>query len=79
VILIPLIVVPCSIIGFGAVFFLDWAGLLPQADGGGTAAARPRNVPLRNRRLGLAAIVIMGAWVLAWIVLLLVGLSVVWV
>lgn len=76
--LIPLIVVPCTIIGFGLVMLLDRAGAFSQVDGGGGAQGRARD-PRSGRRLQLLALVVMGAWVLAWIVLLIVGLGVVWV
>ncbi len=77
--LIPLIVVPCTIIGFAIVMLLDRAGVFPQLDGGGGGGgghARTRN-PQIGRNLSLLALVVMGAWVLAWIVLLIVGLGVV--
>ena len=76
--LIPLIVIPCSIIGFGIVMLLDRAGMFAQLDGGGGAQGRARN-PRSGRHLHLAALVVMGGWVLAWIVLLVIGLGVVWV
>ena len=75
--LIPLIVIPCSIVGFGIVMLLDRAGMFAQLDGGG-AQSRATN-PRTGRNLHLAALVLMGGWVLAWIVLLVVGLGVVWV
>jgi hypothetical protein len=77
--LIPLIVVPCTIIGFGIVMLLDRAGAFSQVDGGdGGGGVRARD-PRTGRNLRLLALVGMGAWVLAWIVLLIVGLGVVWV
>ena len=76
--LIPLIVIPCSIVGFGIVMFLDRAGMFAQLDGGGGAQSRATN-PQTGRNLHLAGLVLMGGWVLAWIVLLVVGLGVVWV
>jgi hypothetical protein len=78
--LIPLIVVPCSIVGFGIVMLLDRAGAFSQVGGDvdGAGGVRVRD-PRSGRRLYLLALVVMGGWVLAWIVLLGIGLGVVWV
>jgi len=70
--LVLLIVVPAVVIGGGVVLYLDHTGVLPRWDGG-SGSGFLESVP----RPGLwAAVTLMGAWILAWLVLLVVGLRV---
>jgi hypothetical protein len=78
--LIVLIVVPCIVLGVAVVTLVDRAGLLPRMpDGGGGWWASSGSGGLADGvpRSGLvAAIVVMGLWILAWLVALVIGLSI---
>jgi len=79
VILVALIVVPCAVVGIGAVTLFDRAGVFSAlaAGGGPTRGVRPAGPAYRLPRVVmLGLLVVMGGWVLAWIVLLLVGLGI---
>lgn len=79
--LIVLIVVPCVVVGVALVALLDRGGLLPHlSDGGG----RPSRAWGSGSSVGdtippaalLGAMVVMGLWIIAWIVALVIGLGI---
>lgn len=74
--LLVLIVVPCTLIAAATVAALDRAGILPRLEAGPT---RSPSLPAlsTSRAAMLCAIVIMVTWVLAWLVALVVGLSII--
>jgi len=72
--LVLFVVLPCLIIGAGAVIALDRMGVLSGPGMGGSADG---SLLERVPRAGLvAAIAVMAAWILGWLVLLVIGLSV---
>jgi hypothetical protein len=73
--LVVLILMPSMVIAVAVVLFLDRIGVLPRLDGGPAVASGPwfERVP---RAALFAGMGVMAAWILAWLVLLVVGLSV---
>ncbi len=78
--LIVLIVVPAIVLAVAVVFLLDRAGVLPRLDGGptmswgsGSGAGFFESIP-KGALWGAGALMIL--WILAWLVFLVVGLSV---
>jgi hypothetical protein len=69
------IVLPCTLVGTSAVMLLDRAGLLPRLDRPGSASTKPATSIFRPVSLG--AIVILATWILAWLVVLAVGLNII--
>jgi hypothetical protein len=73
--LVVLIVVPAVVVAVAVVAVLDRLGVLPRLDTGSTASYGSffERVP----RAGLYAVAgLMAAWILAWIVFFVIGLSV---
>jgi hypothetical protein len=73
-----LIVVPCTIVGTVTVLLAQRVGWLPQLEESGPQPYTPsprRRGP--SRPLAVGAIVLMCAWILLWIGILVVGLSVI--
>ena len=76
--LLLLIVIPCTIVGAAIVLLMDRAGVLPRlGEGGGTRPVASSSPSFLARPVSLAAIVLLAAWILAWLVLLVVGLDIV--
>jgi hypothetical protein len=77
--LLLLIVIPCTIVGAAVVLLLDRVGVLPRLgeDGGSRPVPLSSSAPFLARPASLAVIVLMAAWILAWLVLLGVGLDIV--
>jgi len=74
-ILILLIVVACVLFAVAAVTLLDRVGVLPRMGGGGGGSGSwDLNDGLPRPAL-IAALMVMAAWVLAWIVLLIIGFA----
>jgi len=74
-ILVPLIVVPCAIVGIALVTLLDRGGALARTDAGRSRA--PSGLTERvPRRALICMLVLMGVWVLAWLFLLVAGLGI---
>ncbi len=76
--LVLVIVLPCLVIGAAAVVVLDRMGVLSQwesgpAMSGSASGSFLERVPRAGLAVGMA---VMALWILAWLVLLLVGLSV---
>jgi hypothetical protein len=69
------IVVPSVVVAMALVLLLDWVGVLPRLDGGPTAASGSwfERIP---RGALFAAAGVMVAWILAWIVLLVIGMNI---
>jgi len=77
--LILLVVLPALVLGAAAVVVLDRTGVLPRWEAPGGGMSRPGDGTFLERvpRAALAgAMAVMVAWVLAWLVLLVVGLHV---
>jgi len=77
--LVLIILLPCLILGGAVVVFLDRRGVLSGWDSS-SAGRAPRTATFSERvpRAGLvAAMACMAAWILAWMVLLIVGLNVI--
>lgn len=69
-ILIPLILVPCILFAITLVAILDRVGVLSRLDG-----AQRSSLLERVPRPALAgAMILTGSWLLAWLVVLIVGL-----
>jgi hypothetical protein len=76
--LLLLIVVPCTLVGVVVVAVLDRGGLLPRFDRPGPTSSRPvRSGNSIARPLSLGAILVLGTWILAWLVVLVVGLNII--
>ncbi len=77
--LVVLIVIPAIIIAVAVVFVLDRAGVLPRLDGGPSYSSRSggsglvESIP-KGALWGAGALMIL--WILAWLVFLVVGLTV---
>ena len=76
--LVLMIVLPCLVIGAAAVVVLDRMGVLSGWESGSAAAGSGggsflERVPRAGLYLGMAA---MALWILAWLVVLVVGISV---
>ena len=75
--LVLMIVLPCLVIGAAAVVVLDRMGVLSGWESGSAAGAGGgsflERVPRAGLLLGMAA---MALWILAWLVVLVVGISV---
>ncbi len=74
--LIVLIVVPALILAVAVVFVLDRTGVLPRLDGGPSYSSGGgffESVP-KGALLGAGALMLL--WIVAWLVFLVVGLSV---
>lgn len=72
-ILILLIVAPCILLAITLVAILDRVGVLSHLDEGNMG---PSGLLERVPRPALAgAMILMGAWMLAWVVVLIVGLG----
>lgn len=77
--LVLLIVVPCVIIGVGVVALFDRTGVFSGIGGGEGAAGGGRPAELAEgipRVVLIGGLVVMGGWVLAWVVFLIVGLGI---
>ena len=76
--LVLLIVVPSIILAVGGVTLLDRTGAFSVLGGGGvTAGGRPTELAERIPRVALiGGLVVMGGWVLAWGIFLIVGLGI---
>jgi len=70
-----LIVVPAVFVAIALVLVLDWVGVLPRLDGGPSGASGSwfERIP---RGALFAGAGVMVAWILAWIVLFVVGMNV---
>ena len=75
--LVVLIVIPAVIVAGAVVFVLDRTGVLPRLDGGPSASSSSGSGFLANvPQAGLlAAGGLMIVWILAWLIFLIVGLS----
>lgn len=74
--LLLLIVIPCTLAGIAAVTLLDRAGVLPRLDQPpGPWSSKPASSLTRPLALGM--IVLLGTWILAWFVVLFVGLNII--
>lgn len=73
--LLLFIVVPCTLVGIGVVSMLERGGLLSGLDRPGPASTRPAHSMARPVSLG--TIVILATWILAWLVVLGVGLNII--
>jgi hypothetical protein len=73
--LLLLIVVPCILVGTSGVMLLDRAGILPRLDRPGPVSTKP--APSIFRPVSLGAIVVLATWILAWLVVLAVGLNII--
>jgi hypothetical protein len=72
--LVLLIVVPAVIVAVAVVAVLDWAGVLPRLDTGTDSA--PGSFFERLPRAALyAAAGVMAAWIVAWVVFFVIGIS----
>ena len=74
--LIVLIVVPAVILAVAVVFVLDRTGVLPRLDGGSSLSSGGgffESIP-KGALFGAGALMVV--WILAWLVFLVVGLSV---
>jgi hypothetical protein len=70
-----LIVIPCVVVGGAVGLGLDRAGVLPHLERPGQVSSRPvRSV---GRPFAVATIVILATWILMWIIVLIVGLSII--
>jgi hypothetical protein len=76
--LIVVIVVPCIVLGVAVVTLVDRAGLLPHMDDstGGWWSSSSHLSDAMPRAGLIAAIAVMGLWILAWVVALVIGLSI---
>ena len=77
--LLLLIVIPSTIVGAAIVLLLDRSGVLPRfGEGDGSRpVASSSPPPFLARPVSLAAIVLLATWILAWLVLLAVGLDII--
>jgi len=73
--LVLFIIVPAVIVAMGVVAVLDWAGVLPRLDGGSGAASGSLFERIPRSAL-FAGAGVMVAWILAWIVLFVVGMNI---
>ena len=74
--LVALIVIPAIIVAVAVVVLLDRTGVLPRMDGGpsyGSSSGFLESLPTAGL---ITAGVVMAMWILAWLVFLVVGLSV---
>jgi len=73
--LVVLILMPSVVLAVAVVLLLDKMGVLPRLDDGPTVASGPmfERVPRAALFVGMGAMV---AWILAWLVLLVIGMSV---
>ena len=73
--LVVLIVLPSVVLAVAVVLLLDRVGVLPRLDNGPTVASGPmfERIPRAALFVGMAA---MAAWILTWLVLLVIGMSV---
>ncbi|MDQ6613667.1 MAG: hypothetical protein M3083_02615 [Actinomycetota bacterium] len=70
------IVIPCAVIGIGVAALLDRSGLLPSSDRSGRSSTRAvSSLSSIVRPFSLGAVVILATWILAWLVVLAVGLN----
>jgi hypothetical protein len=75
--LIVLIVIPALIVAVAVVTVLDRVGVLPHLDGGPSARSGDSGFLANVPKAGLlAAGAAMVLWILAWLIFLVVGLSV---
>ncbi len=77
--LVVLIILPAIIVAVGVVLLLDRVGVLPRLDGGGSYSTRSsgggffESIP-KGALWGAGGLMIL--WILAWLVFLVIGLSV---
>lgn len=76
--LVLLVVLPCLVLGAAAVVLLDRMGVLPRwessaSSGRSSGGSLLESVP---RAALVAAMGLMAAWILAWLVFLVIGLNV---
>jgi Zn-dependent protease with chaperone function len=69
--LLLLIIVPCTFVAVAAVLMADRLGWLPRLD----KPLTPRPSHSSSAPLAVGAIVLMGAWILVWLVVLAIGLN----
>jgi hypothetical protein len=69
--LLLLIIVPCTVVAVGAVLTADRLGWLPRLD----KPLPQRQSQSSSAPLAVGAIVLMGAWILVWLVVLAIGLN----
>ncbi len=69
--LLLLIIVPCTFVAVAAVLMADRLGWLPRLD----KPLAPRQSQSSSAPLAIGAIVLMGAWILVWFVVLAIGLN----
>ena len=74
--LVVLIVVPAVIVAVAVVVLLDRTGVLPRMDGGPSYASGSGFLESVPKAALFAAGALMAVWILAWLVFLVVGLSV---
>jgi|tagenome__1003787_1003787.scaffolds.fasta_scaffold19727380_2 hypothetical protein len=72
--LVVLIVVPAIVVAVAVVAVLDWLGVLPRLDTGTTGAPGSFFEHLPRAAL-YAAAGVMAAWIVAWIVFFVIGIS----
>lgn len=70
------ILIPCILVGTGVGLVLDRTGVLPHVDEGGFVSSRPVTRST-FRPLSIGMIVILATWILAWLVVLGVGIDVI--
>ncbi len=70
------ILIPCILVGTGVGLVLDRTGVLPHIDERGLVSSRPVTRSM-FRPLSLGMIVILATWILAWLVILGVGLNII--
>jgi hypothetical protein len=81
--LLVLIIVPCTVVAIGLVALVDRGGWLSSREGwmSGAKPSPRRGSPdvsdTMRRALSLSAMAIMSAWILAWLVALVVGLRII--
>ena len=74
--LVVLIVVPAIIVAVAVVLLLDRAGVLPRMDGGPSYRGDSGFLESVPKAALFASGVVMALWILAWLVFLVIGLSV---
>lgn len=76
--LVLLVVLPCLVVGAAVVVVLDRMGVLPRWESGGGMSGPADGTFLERvpRTALFVAMALMATWILAWLVLLVVGLHV---
>jgi hypothetical protein len=74
--LVALIVVPAIIVAVAVVLLLDRTGVLPRMDGGPSYSSDSGFLESVPKAALFASGVVMALWILAWLVFLVIGLTV---